>query len=146
MHEFVSETTTAQVHLRPYNPLPGQGCVYYVRCAQPTCQSVHSCTHSFVDPRNDLTCPSLVALHCTCLANAILDLFCPQDNDSHPHYDALKRLLASGRPIAVKLDLLAQLESRHAAAKGWVDRAARTFIKKNSTSSLLEVSCVLCRV
>ena len=62
-----------------------------------------------------------------------------QDNDSHPHYDDLKAMLSSGRPIAVKLDLLAQLESRHAAAKGWVDRAARTFIKKNSTNSLLEV-------
>jgi hypothetical protein len=62
-----------------------------------------------------------------------------QDNDSHPHYDHLKSLLASGRPIAVKLDLLAQLESRHAAAKGWVDRAGRTFIKKNSVVSLLEV-------
>ena len=65
-----------------------------------------------------------------------------QDNDHHPHYDYLKCLLASGRPIAVKLDLLAQLESRHAAAKGWVDRAGRTFIKKNSVVTLLEVYTV----
>ena len=62
-----------------------------------------------------------------------------QDSDKHPHYDALKTMLASGRPIPIKLDLLAQLESRFAAAKGWVDRAARTFIKKNSNIGLLEV-------
>ena len=63
-----------------------------------------------------------------------------QDSDKHPHYDTLKTMLASGRPIPVKLELLAQLESRFAAAKAWVDRAARTFLKKNSTFSLLEVS------
>ena len=61
------------------------------------------------------------------------------DSDKHPHYDSLKAMLASGRPIPVKLDLLAQLESRFAAAKAWVDRASRTFIKKNSNLSLLEV-------
>lgn len=63
-----------------------------------------------------------------------------QDSDRHPHYDTLKTMLASGRPIPVKLGLLAQLESRFAAAKAWVDRAARTFMKKNSNLSLLEVS------
>ncbi len=62
-----------------------------------------------------------------------------QDSDKHPHYDTLKTMLASGRPIPVKLDLLAQLESRFAAAKAWVDRAGRTFLKKNSNYSLLEV-------
>ena len=63
-----------------------------------------------------------------------------QDSDSIPHLDKLKSMLASGRPIPVKLELLAQLESRFAAAKGWVDRAARTFLKKTSNCSLLEVS------
>jgi histone demethylase JARID1 len=63
-----------------------------------------------------------------------------QDSDKHPHYDTLKMMLASGRPIPVKLGLLAQLESRFAAAKAWVDRAVRTFMKKNSNQSLLEVS------
>ena len=48
-------------------------------------------------------------------------------------------MLSLGRPIPVKLDLLAQLESRYAAAKAWVDRAGRTFLKKNPNSSLLEV-------
>ena len=64
-----------------------------------------------------------------------------QDSDTTPHFDQLKSMLASGRPIPVKLELLAQLESRFAAAKGWVDRAARTFLKKTSNNSLLEVRC-----
>lgn len=62
-----------------------------------------------------------------------------QDSDKHPHYDGLKRLLQTGRDIPVKLELLAQLESRHAAAKAWMDRATRTFIKKNSGQDLMEV-------
>ena len=66
-----------------------------------------------------------------------------QDSDRHPHYDTLKTMLASGRPIPVKLGLLAQLESRFAAAKAWVDRALRTFMKKNCNLSLLEVSWIL---
>lgn len=65
-----------------------------------------------------------------------------QDSDKHPHYDILKTMLASGRPIPVKLGLLAQLESRFAAAKGWVDRAVRTFMKKNSNQGILEVGWV----
>lgn len=64
---------------------------------------------------------------------------CLQDSDKHPHYDTLKNLLVTGRDIPVKLDLLAQLESRNAAAKAWIDRAVRTFIKKNSTLELMEV-------
>lgn len=70
----------------------------------------------------------------------ILPLSLPsQDSDKLPHYDSLKNMLSTGRPIPVKLDLLAQLESRYAAAKAWVDRAGRTFLKKNPSSSLLEV-------
>ena len=62
-----------------------------------------------------------------------------QDSDRHPHYDALKNLLATGRENPIKLNLLAQLESRHTAAKAWIDRAQRTFMKKNSTLNLMEV-------
>ena len=65
-----------------------------------------------------------------------------QDGDKPPHFDKLKGMLASGRPIPVKLELLAQLESRFAAAKGWVDRAARTFQKKTSNNVLLDVSII----
>ena len=69
---------------------------------------------------------------------------CLQDSDRHPHYDTLKNLLVTGRDIPIKLDLLAQLESRNAAAKAWIDRALRTFMKKNSTQELMEVGeCIV---
>lgn len=44
-----------------------------------------------------------------------------------------------GRPIPVRLEQLPQMESQVAAARAWRDRAARTFLKKTSTASLLEV-------
>lgn len=44
-----------------------------------------------------------------------------------------------GRPIPVRLEQLPQMESQVAAARAWRDRAARTFLKKNSNSNLLEV-------
>lgn len=62
-----------------------------------------------------------------------------QVTDKDPHYDTLKELLSSSRPLPVRLDHLPQIESRYSAAKAWVDRAGRTFLKKNSPCSLLEV-------
>ena len=59
--------------------------------------------------------------------------------DKDPHFDLLKELLSSSRPIPVRLDQLPQVESRYSAAKAWIDRAGRTFLKKNSTCSLIEV-------
>jgi len=38
------------------------------------------------------------------------------------------------------LELLAHLESRHAAAKAWIDRTSRAFFKKNGGQDLMEVS------
>lgn len=50
-----------------------------------------------------------------------------------------------GRPIPVRLEQLPQVESQVAAAKSWRERTARTFLKKNSTYTLLEVgdACVV---
>lgn len=48
-----------------------------------------------------------------------------------------------GRPIPVRLEQLPQMESQVAAARAWRDRAARTFLKKNSTATLLEASHTL---
>lgn len=39
----------------------------------------------------------------------------------------------------MRLDQLPQVESRYSAAKAWVDRTSRTFLKKNYSSSLIEV-------
>ena len=52
----------------------------------------------------------------------------------------LEAMVNKGRPISVRLDPLPQLESQVAAAKSWRERTARTFLKKNCTYSLVEVS------
>ena len=62
-----------------------------------------------------------------------------QSSDSYPYLDMVESLVNKGRPIPVRLDQLPQLESQVAAAKSWRERTARTFLKKNSTYSLLEV-------
>jgi len=41
--------------------------------------------------------------------------------------------------VPVRLDQLPQLESQMVAAKSWRERTARTFLKKNTTYSLVEV-------
>lgn len=70
----------------------------------------------------------------------LLDLSRPlQNDDYYPYLDVLESLVMRGRPIPVRLEQLPQMESQVAAARAWRDRAARTFLKKNSTASLLEV-------
>lgn len=48
--------------------------------------------------------------------------------------------MGRGRSIPVRLDPLPQVESQVASARGWRERTARTFLKKNSTYTLLQVS------
>ncbi|XP_078273179.1 lysine-specific demethylase 5A isoform X2 [Rhinoraja longicauda] len=55
------------------------------------------------------------------------------------YLDQLESLLAKGRPIPVRLDPLPQVESQVTAARAWRERTARTFLKKNSTYTLLQV-------
>ncbi|XP_060607947.1 lysine-specific demethylase 5A-like isoform X1 [Ruditapes philippinarum] len=62
-----------------------------------------------------------------------------QSSESYPYLDVVESLVNKGRPIPVRLDQLPQVESQVAAAKSWRERTARTFLKKNSTYSLLEV-------
>lgn len=62
-----------------------------------------------------------------------------QTSESYPYLDVLEGLVNKGRPIPVRLDQLPQVESQVAAAKSWRERTARTFLKKNSTFTLLEV-------
>jgi len=54
--------------------------------------------------------------------------------------DALELLVNKGRNIPVRLELLPQLESQLNGAKTWKDRTARTFLRKNSHYTLMEVS------
>ncbi|CAG5123004.1 unnamed protein product, partial [Candidula unifasciata] len=62
-----------------------------------------------------------------------------QSVEQYAYLETLENLVAKGRPIPVRLDQLPQLESQVAAAKSWKERTARTFLKKNSSYSLLEV-------
>ncbi|XP_029843134.3 lysine-specific demethylase 5A isoform X4 [Ixodes scapularis] len=62
-----------------------------------------------------------------------------QGSENYPYLEALENLVNKGRPIPVRLDQLPQVESQVAAAKSWKERTGRTFLKKNSAYSLLEV-------
>ena len=66
-----------------------------------------------------------------------------QVGEAYPYLDVLEGLLNRGRPIPVRLEQLPQLESQVSAAKSWRDRTARTFLKKSSPCTLLEVSLSL---
>ncbi|MBN3290437.1 KDM5A demethylase, partial [Polypterus senegalus] len=62
-----------------------------------------------------------------------------QSGSNYAYIDQLESLLARGRPVPVRLDALPQLESQVASARAWRERTARTFLKKNSTYTLLQV-------
>lgn len=84
-------------------------------------------------------------VQCNCVVTNIFGsrlpfLIWPQNDDYYPYLDVLEALVMRGRPIPVRLEQLPQMESQVAAARAWRDRAARTFLKKNSSATLLEVS------
>uniref|UniRef100_H2RXZ0 [histone H3]-trimethyl-L-lysine(4) demethylase n=1 Tax=Takifugu rubripes TaxID=31033 RepID=H2RXZ0_TAKRU len=62
-----------------------------------------------------------------------------QSGSSYAYLEQLESLLARGRSIPVRLDPLAHVESQVAAARAWRERTGRTFLKKNSTYTLLQV-------
>lgn len=63
-----------------------------------------------------------------------------QNGTNYAYLDQLDTLLVRGRSIPVRLDALPQVESQVASARAWRERTARTFLKKNSTYTLLQVS------
>ncbi|XP_075458456.1 lysine-specific demethylase 5A isoform X2 [Ascaphus truei] len=62
-----------------------------------------------------------------------------QSGRHYAYLEQLESLLVKGRPIPVRLEALPQVESQVAAARAWRERTARTFLKKNSGYSLLQV-------
>ncbi|XP_030643619.1 lysine-specific demethylase 5A isoform X2 [Chanos chanos] len=62
-----------------------------------------------------------------------------QNGSNYAYLQQLETLLARGRSIPVRLDQLPQVESQVASARAWRERTARTFLKKNSTYTLLQV-------
>ncbi|KAM9324218.1 lysine-specific demethylase 5C [Gastrophryne carolinensis] len=64
-----------------------------------------------------------------------------QSGDHYPCLDDLEGLVAVGRDLPVKMEELHQLEVQVATAHSWRDKAAKTFLKKSSSYTLLEVLC-----
>uniref|UniRef100_A0A8C5R8R6 Lysine-specific demethylase 5D n=1 Tax=Leptobrachium leishanense TaxID=445787 RepID=A0A8C5R8R6_9ANUR len=64
-----------------------------------------------------------------------------QSGDHYPCLDDLEGLVAVGRDLPVKMDELHQLEVQVTTAHSWRDKATKSFLKKNSCYSLLEVLC-----
>ncbi|XP_022082641.1 lysine-specific demethylase 5A-like [Acanthaster planci] len=62
-----------------------------------------------------------------------------QNGEHFPYLDLLESMVVSGRPIPIRLEQLPQVESQVSAARAWRERTARTFLKKNSPYSLVEV-------
>uniref|UniRef100_A0A672KPL6 Lysine-specific demethylase 5A n=1 Tax=Sinocyclocheilus grahami TaxID=75366 RepID=A0A672KPL6_SINGR len=62
-----------------------------------------------------------------------------QNGSNYAYLEQLEGLLMRGRSIPVRLEALPQVESQVASARAWRERTARTFLKKNSTYTLLQV-------
>ncbi|XP_058570965.1 lysine-specific demethylase 5D isoform X7 [Neofelis nebulosa] len=64
-----------------------------------------------------------------------------QNGDHYPCLDDLEGLVAIGRDLPVGLEELRQLELQVLTAHSWREKASKTFLKKNSCYTLLEVLC-----
>lgn len=62
-----------------------------------------------------------------------------QNGDHYPCLDDLEGLVAVGRDLPVGLEELRQLELQVLTAHSWREKASKTFLKKNSFYTLLEV-------
>ncbi|XP_043944415.1 lysine-specific demethylase 5A [Protopterus annectens] len=62
-----------------------------------------------------------------------------QNGTNYAYLEQLENLLVRGRTVSVRLDCLPQVETQVAAARAWRERTGRTFLKKNSTYTLLQV-------
>lgn len=66
-----------------------------------------------------------------------------KNGEHYPCLDDLEGLVAIGRDLPVKMEELKQLELQVASAHSWREKASKTFLKKNSQHSLLEVSALM---
>ncbi|XP_033825093.1 lysine-specific demethylase 5C isoform X2 [Periophthalmus magnuspinnatus] len=87
--------------------------------------------------------PNILALQ-GCLTRArawVTDLEEIQNGEHYPCLDDLEGLVAIGRDLPVFMNELRQLELQVTSAHSWRDKASKTFLKKSSQHSLLEVLC-----
>ncbi|XP_006002433.1 lysine-specific demethylase 5C isoform X2 [Latimeria chalumnae] len=71
----------------------------------------------------------------------IADLEEIQNGDHYPCLDDLEGLVAVGRDLPVRMEELHHLEVQVMTAHSWREKASKTFLKKNSCYTLLEVLC-----
>jgi histone demethylase JARID1 len=69
--------------------------------------------------------------------NSLLEVL--QKLEYSPYLEALESWMSKAKPIAIRLDSLDELENQIAAAHAWRERTAKTFLRKNSYYSLIEV-------
>lgn len=74
-----------------------------------------------------------------CKYSLPFSLTCAQNGDHYPCLDDLEGLVAVGRDLPVGLEELRQLELQVLTAHSWREKASKTFLKKNSCYTLLEV-------
>ncbi|KAM6977585.1 lysine-specific demethylase 5C [Aplochiton taeniatus] len=87
--------------------------------------------------------PNILSLQ-GCLSRArawVTDLEEIQNGEHYPCLDDLEGLVAIGRDLPVCMEELRQLELQVASAHSWKDKASKTFLKKSSQHSLLQVLC-----
>uniref|UniRef100_A0A4W5MDM2 [histone H3]-trimethyl-L-lysine(4) demethylase n=1 Tax=Hucho hucho TaxID=62062 RepID=A0A4W5MDM2_9TELE len=87
--------------------------------------------------------PNILSLQ-GCLSRAkawVTDLEEIQNGEHYPCLDDLEGLVAIGRDLPVRMEELRQLELQVASAHSWRDKASKTFLKKSSQHSLLQVLC-----
>uniref|UniRef100_A0A3P8Z2Q5 [histone H3]-trimethyl-L-lysine(4) demethylase n=1 Tax=Esox lucius TaxID=8010 RepID=A0A3P8Z2Q5_ESOLU len=87
--------------------------------------------------------PNILSLQ-GCLTRArawVTDLEEIQNGEHYPCLDDLEGLVAIGRDLPVRMEELRQLELQVASAHSWRDKASKTFLKKSSQHSLLQVLC-----
>uniref|UniRef100_A0A8C7JNN6 [histone H3]-trimethyl-L-lysine(4) demethylase n=1 Tax=Oncorhynchus kisutch TaxID=8019 RepID=A0A8C7JNN6_ONCKI len=85
--------------------------------------------------------PNILSLR-GCLSRArawVTDLEEIQNGEHYPCLDDLEGLVAIGRDLPVRMEELRQLELQVASAHSWRDKASKTFLKKSSQHSLLQV-------
>uniref|UniRef100_A0A673YMC2 [histone H3]-trimethyl-L-lysine(4) demethylase n=1 Tax=Salmo trutta TaxID=8032 RepID=A0A673YMC2_SALTR len=85
--------------------------------------------------------PNILSLQ-GCLSRAkawVNDLEEIQNGEHYPCLDDLEGLVAIGRDLPVRMEELRQLELQVASAHSWRDKASKTFLKKSSQHSLLQV-------
>uniref|UniRef100_H2Y6D0 [histone H3]-trimethyl-L-lysine(4) demethylase n=1 Tax=Ciona savignyi TaxID=51511 RepID=H2Y6D0_CIOSA len=62
-----------------------------------------------------------------------------QNQDYYPYFEVLEALSHQARPMSIKMEQLALIESQISSARSWKEQTSKIFLKKNSLFTLLQV-------